>query len=261
MTLVLSPIKRFTKFVQTRTEVTLGYVPGFIDEILTERRPDAFSDRLRDCSVHVRDQANDLQRVLVDSIKERFADIFLGGSLALAARSLLPGKDLLAFENFEVKEAIKAEVFENMVDDAVALLPSDTPQDEIEDTRMSVGATLRIAFKRLAKLDRKVEVLKWMPTQKDLAPIFPVAKMLYGAPSTSADNERSFSSASFTLDYHRYRLGIDVFRKEHRLRRYLVSGNDTHSKSGREARISKLNRLLDSYDELVNRRIQQEPNV
>ena len=103
---------------------------------------------------------------------------------------------------------------------------------------MSVGATLRVAFKRLANLDRKVEVLKWMPTQTDLAPIFPVAKMLYEALSTSADNERSFSSASFTLDYHIYRLGIDVLRKEHRLRRYLVSGNDTHSKSGREARIS-----------------------
>lgn len=258
MTLVLDPIKRFTKFVQARNAITLGYVPGLIDEILTELRPNAFVEHLRDCSDVVRAQANDLQLVLVESIKARFGDMFLGGSLALAARSLLPGKDLLTFENFDVTEEIKAEVVENMVDDAVALLPSDTPEDEIEDTRISVGATLRIAFKRLAKLDTKTEVLKWMPTQKDLAPIFPLAKMLYGTPSASADNERSFSSASFTLDSHRYRLAIDVFRKEHRLRRYLVSGTDTHSRTGRGARLLHLNRLLNDYDELVNRRIQQE---
>jgi hypothetical protein len=258
MTLVLAPIKRFTKFVQNRNVVTLGYVPGLIDEILTELAPDAFAEHLRDCSAEVRAHANALQLVLVESIKERFGDMFLGGSLALAARSLLPGKDLLIFQNFDVTEQIKSEVMENIVDDALALLPTDTPQDEIEDTRISVGATLRIAFKRLAKLDRKVEILKWMPGQKDLAPIFPLAKMLYGAPSASADNERAFSSASFTLDYHRYRLAIDVFRKEHRLRRYLVSGTDLHSKAGREARLLHLNQLLNDYDSLVNRRIQQE---
>jgi hypothetical protein len=258
MTLILSPIKAFTKFVQTRSGVTLGYVPGRIDEIITEIRPNAFADRLRDCSATVREQANVLQLVLVESIKNRFADMFLGGSLALAARSLLPGKDLLNFQNFDVTNGIKAEVFENMVDDAVALLPAGTPEDEIDDTRISVGATLRIAFKRLAKLDRNTDILKWMPNEKDLAPIFPLSKMLYGVPATSADNERSFSSASFTLDFHRYRLAIDVFRKEHRLRRYLVSGTDSESKSGREARLLHLNRLLNGYDELVNRRVPQE---
>ena len=131
MTLVLAPIKRFTKFIELRTAVTLGYVPGMIDDIITELRPDAFVDRLRESSPLVRAQVNDLQLALVMSLKIRFADEFLGGSLALAARSLLPGKDLLTFQNFEVTDAIKTDIFENLVDDAVALLPSDTPEDEI----------------------------------------------------------------------------------------------------------------------------------
>ena len=232
-----------------------------IDDIITELRPDAFADRLRESFPLFRAQVNDLQLALVMSLKIRFADEFLGGSLALAARSLLPGKDLLTFQNFEVTDAIKTDIFENMVDDAVALLPSDTPEDEIDDTRICVGATLRIAFKRLAELDRNVDVLKYMPSQKDLSPIFILSKMLYGVPGASADNERAFSSASFTLDNRRYRIDINVFRKEHRLRRFLVSGTDTHSKAGREARLIRLNSLLDGYDELLNRRVEADVNI
>ena len=95
--------------------------------------------------------------------------------------------------------------------------------------------------------------------QKDLGILFPAAKMLLGTPSTCADNERAFSSASFTMDNHRYMIDIETFRREHRVRRFLASGYDTHSKEGRLGRIVKLNRILDGYDHLVNRRIQGEP--
>ena len=63
-----------------------------------------------------------------------------------------------------------------------------------------------------------------------------------------ADNERAFSSASLTLDLHRYRLDIETFRKEHRIRRYFASGSDPHTKVGRDLRITRLNYLLDRYN-------------
>jgi hAT family C-terminal dimerisation region len=125
--------------------------------------------------------------------------------------------------------------------------------------RATAASALSLARKRLDKLDPKLDPLRFWPQQKDLGILFPAAKMLLGTPSTSADNERAFSSASFTMDNHRYMIDIETFRREHRVRRFLVSGNDTHSKEGRLGRIAKLNRILDGYDDLVNRRIQGEP--
>jgi len=142
--------------------------------------------------------------------------------------------------------------------DVVALLPEESPEDEIADLRATAASALSLARKRLDKLDPKLDPLRLWPQQKDLGILFPSAKMLLGTPSTSADNERVFSSASFTMDNHRYMIDIETFRREHRVRRFLVSGNDTHSKEGRLGRIAKLNRILDGYDDLVNRRIQGE---
>lgn len=82
--------------------------------------------------------------------------------------------------------------------------------------------------------------------------------MLLGIPGSSSESERSFSSASFTLDLHRYRLDIETFRKEHRLRRFLVSGTNTHTQQGRAARLEKLNILLERYDALVNQVMPRE---
>ena len=62
--------------------------------------------------------------------------------------------------------------------------------------------------------------------------------VLLETPSTSADNERAFSSASCTMDNHRYMIDIETFRREHRVRRFLVADNDTHSKEGRLGRIA-----------------------
>ena len=75
--------------------------------------------------------------------------------------------------------------------------------------------------------------------------------MLLAIPATSADNERAFSSASFTLDYRRTRLDIASFRAEHRIRRYLISGTDHHSVEGRELRRQRVERLLERFAEVV----------
>ena len=247
MTLVLEPIRAFTKFVQHRNEITLAYVPGLIDKLISDLARNVFAPKLVGRPAIVLEQVNALQSELVKSIRARYAETFLGGSLALAARSLLPGEGLLRFTNFDVTEQILEEVKENILDDLIALLPSDTPEDEIEDTREAARTVLKLAWKKLSKVGPNAYPLTWWPLQTDLSILFPVAKMLFGIPSSSADNERAFSSASLTLDLHRYRLDIETFRKEHRIRRYFASGSDPHTKVGRDLRITRLNYLLDRY--------------
>jgi hypothetical protein len=253
MTLILDPIREFTKFVQNRTKITLAVVPEKIDALITRLAPNAFADKLRNAPESVRIAANTLQAELVSALKTRFADLFLGDSLALAAASIMPGYGRTAFVNFNVTPEIMAEVNENILDDVMALLPSDHPADELEVVRDSAALALRLCRVRLAKLDRDTNPLVWYPSQADLAILFAVIMMLLGIPASSADSERSFSSASFTLDIHRYRMDIETFRKEHRLRRFLVSGTDCHSQQGRGARLEKLNRLLEGFDAFSNR--------
>jgi hypothetical protein len=258
MTLVLDPIREFTKFVQHRTKITLALVPQKIDELITKLAPNAFAEKLRAASESVRAAANVLQAELVSSIKARFADLFLGGSLALAAASVLPGLGRTTFVNFNVTPEIMAEVNENILVDVVSLLPSDYPADELDELRASAALALTLLRKRLAKLDKDTDPFVWVPSQTDLSVLFPVLMMLYAIPSSSAEPERSFSSASFTLDIRRYQIDIDTFRKEHRLRRFLVSGTDTHSQQGRELRLERLNILLERYDAFVNQALPGE---
>jgi hypothetical protein len=66
--------------------------------------------------------------------------------------------------------------------------------------------------------------LVWWPSHPEYTALFPVAKMLLQIPASSAENERSFSSASFILDQRRTRLDIDNFRREHRIRRAVCVG-------------------------------------
>jgi hypothetical protein len=82
-------------------------------------------------------------------------------------------------------------------------------------------------------------------------PLFPLAKMLFAIPATSADNERSFSSASFTLDSRRYRTDIVRFRSEHRIRRFIVAGTNQHTQEGRELRIGRVRRLLQRFASII----------
>ena len=86
--------------------------------------------------------------------------------------------------------------------------------------------------------------------QKNLTLLFPLVKMLLAIPATSADDERAFSSASFTLDYRRTRLDIASFQVEHRIRRYLISSTDHHSAKVRRQRVE---RLLERFAEVVGR--------
>jgi len=63
-------------------------------------------------------------------------------------------------------------------------------------------------------------------------------------PCTSAEDERNFSSAGFTLSERRTRLHVDNFRAEHRIRRYLVGGCSLHEQAGRELMKKKALALL-----------------
>jgi hypothetical protein len=150
------------------------------------------------------------------------------------------------------------DIHRNLLDDFIVLLPSETPEDEKEPARDSARGSLRLAFARLSKLDPKTDPLVWWPRQKDLAQLFPLVKMLLAVPASSAENERSFSSASFTLDNHRYRTAVSTFRQEHRVRRFLVSGNNVDTQEGRRGRLNQMNRLLEHYSRIINARIREE---
>ena len=138
------------------------------------------------------------------------------------------------------------------------LLTSKTDPEEVDFIRQSASLSLKILRKRLLKLDSETDPLQWCPTQADLSILFAALKMYYAIPASSADCERSFSSASFTLDIHRYQIDPETFRKEHRLRRFLVSGTDSHSAEGRQERLRRLNLLLDWYDEILSKEIPVE---
>ncbi len=75
--------------------------------------------------------------------------------------------------------------------------------------------------------------------------------MLFAIPASSADCERSFSSAGFTLDSRRNRMDVEVFRQEHRLRRFLVSGTDLHTQVGRQTRLDRMNLLINRYNQAI----------
>ncbi len=168
--------------------------------------------------------------------------------MALAARMLLPGPDKMVFANFHVDEVVISQVKTNMIDDVVALLPSETNDDDRDDIRISATAAMDLAIRKLGRLLPTVDPLKWFPTQRDqLGILFPLAKMLLAIPATSADNERAFSSAGFTLDIHRSRLDLEIFRREHRIRRFFVAGSDAHSAEGRALKLERLNDFLDYY--------------
>ena len=69
--------------------------------------------------------------------------------------------------------------------------------------------------------------------------------MLLQIPDSSAENERSFSSASFILDQRRTRLDIDNFRLEHRIRRALVAGRS------QEEKLQCSNELIQRFAEAI----------
>lgn len=100
MTLVLAPFRIFTKLVQARNKVTLACVPGWIDRLVSQLSPGAFSARLIGRDERVREHIEAFQLCLIVSIRARFGYLFEGGSIALRATMLLPGANRFQFQKF-----------------------------------------------------------------------------------------------------------------------------------------------------------------
>ena len=77
--------------------------------------------------------------------------------------------------------------------------------------------------------------------------------MLLQIPASSAENERSFSSASFVLDQRRTRLDLDNFRREHRIRRRLCAGTTGQQK------LAIANDLIERYAAAVQENREAAP--
>lgn len=117
----------------------------------------------------------------------------------------------------------------------------------MENYRASISPLLRIARRRLDRLAPEVDPLLWWPSNDDLKPLFPLAKMLLAIPCSSADSERSFSSAGFTMGVRRTRLALEAFRSEHRIRRFITACGDAQTQTGRAIRLARVNSLLERY--------------
>lgn len=247
MTMVLDPLRYFTKFVQQREAVTLAHVPRLIDELVTKLAPNSFNHALVGRADGIIGALNDFQAALVASIKNRYAPMFNSASLARAAAFFLPGmvyRDFANFPNAE-EDAIIESVIDRIAADAENLLP---PND---DKRARIGRRARAALVDLREdlddldpNDPANDPLKWIPTKSDARVLFPVAKLYLAIPSSSAEDERNFSSAGVTLDKLRSRLDIDNFRYEHRVRRFLTAGTDAQTQAGRALRQLRAERLL-----------------
>jgi hypothetical protein len=242
-------------WAQYRNEVTLGYLPGKLDQLLTAVQPGALDAELADRNQEMLPVLHAFQRRLSDSVQKRFAVFFDGSSLALAARYLLPGTDLFTFTHFDVPGATLDQVVENLLDDYVTLLPSTTSEALLGPHKVAAGGVLQLARELLNGAAADVDPLQWWPQQQHLASLFPLVKMMLAVPASSADNERSFSSASYTLGIRRTRLELETFRAEHRIRRFLVGCADLHSQAGRQRRLDRMNRLLEQYAALVAERL------
>lgn len=251
ITLVLNPFRDFTKFVQFRNKITVAHVPQKLDDLLASIQPGMFDAGLEGSAPIIFPQLRDFQVRLIASMRARFDPIFQSGSLALAARYFLPGGGAFNFAYFNVDATVTDALIENLLDDFVTLLPSTTGPEETQEHRAIAEATLPVARRALDRLDNNVDLLSWWPQQKHLAALFPLVKMLYAIPASSADNERAFSSASYTLGPRRTRLDLEAFRSEHRIRRFIVAGNDGGSHAGRIQRLERVRDLLRHYTDLV----------
>lgn len=232
MTLVLGPFRIFTKEVQHKSKVTLAYVPKMIDDLVEQLRPGSFNARLQGCAPGTLAASEAFQVALVTSLKTRFADVFNGDSLALAARHFLPGKDLFTFQHFPLAGDVLEVVRDNIISDVIELLPRGTSARQQELFSTMARLSLEGSREELDALDPTVDSLEFWPQHPNYTVLFPVAKMYLQIPASSAENERSFSSASFILDPRRTRVELDNFRREHRLRRFLLSGNPQFTAQG-----------------------------
>lgn len=255
---VLLPFRIFTKFVQSRATVTLAYIPEKIDALVSALAPGSFAAQLEGCRDGVLEATENFQECLVQSIKTRFSRFFEGESLALAAVMLLPGRHRLQFNHFEISEEVLATVQANMIDDLLGI-GSPSPNEDILELRRRISLdSLLLARNLLDETDCNIDPLEWWPKNPDLSPLFPLAKMLFAIPASSAENERSFSSAGFILNQRRTQLDIDNFRSEHRIREFLTVGTDCHHQSGRKTRLERMDELLLHFSERVQSSLRED---
>ena len=134
-----------------------------------------------------------------------------------------------------------------MINDAAELLPIDLDEREVEQEKIAALHCLNLAWTQLDKAGKDENPLAWWPAHPRLAALINYAKMLFAIPASSADNERAFSSAGFTMDSRRTRLDIETFRMEHRIRRFIVAGTDGSTQEGRQMRHARVRKLLEHF--------------
>jgi hypothetical protein len=252
MTLVLAPLRFFTKFVQQREAVTLAHVPHLIDELVTKLAPNSFNQSLVGRAGGIIEALNDFQAALVTSIKRRYAPMFNSASLARAAAFFLPGMVYRNFTNFPTadEDAIIESVMDRIVADAENLLPpNDEKRERIARRVRAALLELREDLDELDPNDPANDPLKWIPKKSNAPVLFPVSMLYLAIFSSSAEDERNFSSAGITLDRLRSRLDIENFRYEHRVRRFLTAGSDAQTQVGRALRKERAERLLRRFSE------------
>lgn len=144
------------------------------------------------------------------------------------------------------------QVRENLIEDFVSLIAGDVDEDEKNLRKELAGNLLTLARKHLDRLPPDEDILRWWPSQQMFNQLFPLIKMLLAIPASSADSERAFSSASFTLDQRRTRTDIENFRSEHRIRRYITASADAQSQDGRKTRLRRMEKLIDRLAEKMS---------
>lgn len=242
MVTVLQPVREFTKYFQVLSRPTLAYVPGYVDDLI-----DAVSfDRVDvgDVALSVLRSIRTFCDGLIRSIKERFQPYFEADSLALAARLFIPGRDRMAFKHFAVTGETLAVLHDNVLDDAISL----ASDEDRADLKLLLPGQIKLAAQRMDSFDSSVDPLVYWPRSDTFYLLLPMIKMLLAVPATSAEAERAFSSAGFTLEPRRSNLDVDNFRREHLVRRFLVS-EAPNSRAAAHNRTDRCEALINKYSE------------
>lgn len=259
MVKVLTPFRVFTKFFESRSIVTLAHVPHKVDELLSSLAPGSYTQVMQGRDERALDHLENLQATMAASINERFAWVFEEDSIALEALYLMPGPNRFTFDNFVLAPNVLESVQNRLLDDVVDLLPPDMPQPIKAQHRDVARAMLVLARTLLDGLPDTADPLVEWPKLTVLAPLFPLAQMLFGIPASTSDDERTFSGAGLVLGNLRTRMDLDNFRREQRVRQFLTLGTDPHTSSGRAERLSRSNRIIERFA-MTLERVREEIN-
>ncbi len=216
--------------------------------MITALRPGAFAAALVGRSDGVLAEVEVFQACLVTSLKTRFAPLFEESSLALSAVMFLPGPNRFNFQNFPLPPNINALVRVKCIEDVIELLPIDTIDEHKVRARRRAETALIEIREDLDRLDPNIDPFVWIPSHPEYTVVFDLAKELLGIPSSTGEDERTFSSAGNILSKCRTQLDIENFRREHRIRRFLTGGSDAQTSEGSKLRVSRVEKLLDRFN-------------